>query len=56
VERQAVYLKYIEGLPEESDDPTRQTIAKILGVTGRSVRNYLRKAERKLQEWTYGEA
>ena len=56
VERQAVYLKYVEGLPEESDDPAKQTIAKILGVTGRSVRNYLRKAERKLHEWTYGEA
>jgi RNA polymerase sigma factor (sigma-70 family) len=50
-ERQAVYLKYIEGLPEESEDPTRLTVAKILGVTGRSVRNYLRRAEKKLMEW-----
>jgi DNA-directed RNA polymerase specialized sigma24 family protein len=50
-ERLAVYLKYIEGLPEESEDPERQTIAKILGVTGRSVRNYLRRAEQKLREW-----
>ena len=50
-ERLAVYLKYIEGLPEESEDPKRQTIAKILGVTGRSVRNYLRRAEQKLREW-----
>ena len=43
--------QYIEGLPEESEDPKRQTIAKILGVTGRSVRNYLRRAEQKLREW-----
>lgn len=50
-ERLAVYLKYIEGLPEESEDPQRRTIAKILGVTGRSVRNYLRRAEQKLREW-----
>ena len=50
-ERLAVYLKYIEGLPEESDDPKRQTVAKIMGVTGRTVRNYLRRAEQKLREW-----
>lgn len=50
-ERLAVYLKYIEGLPEESDDPNRQTVAKLLGVTGRTVRNYLRRAEQKLREW-----
>ena len=50
-ERLAVYLKYIEGLPEESDDPERQSVAKILGVTGRTVRNYLRRAEQKLREW-----
>ena len=50
-ERLAVYLKYIEGLPEESDDPERPSVAKILGVTGRTVRNYLRRAEQKLREW-----
>ena len=50
-ERLAVYLKYIEGLPEESDDPNRQSVARILGVTGRTVRNYLRRAEQKLREW-----
>ena len=50
-ERLAVYLKYVEGLPEESDDPERVTAAKILGVTGRSVRNYLRRAEEKLRKW-----
>ena len=50
-ERMAVYLKFIEGLPEESDDPERVTVSKLLGVTGRSVRNYLRRAEAKLREW-----
>ena len=50
-ERLAVFLKYVEGLPEESDDPERVTAAKILGVTGRSVRNYLRRAEEKLIQW-----
>ena len=50
-ERLAVYMKYVEGLPEESDDPERVTAARILGVTGRSVRNYLRRAEEKLKLW-----
>jgi DNA-directed RNA polymerase specialized sigma24 family protein len=50
-ERLAVYLRYIEGLPEESDDSERVTVAKLLGVTGRSVRNYLRRAEQKLRDW-----
>lgn len=54
-ERLAVYLKYIEGLPEESEDPTRVSVAKLLGVTGRSVRNYLRRAEKKLREWNDGQ-
>jgi len=55
-ERLAVYLRYIEGLPEESEDPDRESVAKILGVTGRSVRNYLRRAEAKLRSWHEGRA
>ena len=47
-ERMALYLKTIEGLPEESQDPARLTIARILKVSGRTVRTYLRSAERKL--------
>ncbi len=47
-EWQAVFLKYIEKMPEESGDADKVTISKILGVTGRSVRNYLRRAEKKL--------
>ena len=51
-----MYLCRVEGLPEESEDPERVTAAKILGVTGRSVRNYLRRAEAKLREWQQAES
>jgi DNA-directed RNA polymerase specialized sigma24 family protein len=54
-ERTALYLIYIEGLPEESEDPDRLSAAKVLGVTGRSVRNYLRRAKEKLAAWQRGE-
>jgi DNA-directed RNA polymerase specialized sigma24 family protein len=50
-ERLAVYLCRVEGWPEESDDPDRPSAARALGVTGRSVRNYLRRAETKLLAW-----
>lgn len=50
-ERTALFLCYVEGLPEESDDPERLSAAKVLGVTGRSVRNYLRRAKDKLAQW-----
>lgn len=53
-ERLAVYLVYIEGLPEESEDPSKPSAAKVLGVTGRSVRNYLRRAKDKLMAWDQG--
>jgi DNA-directed RNA polymerase specialized sigma24 family protein len=53
-ERRAVYLCYIEGLPEESEDPERPSAAKMLGVTGRSIRNYLRRAKEKLMAWERG--
>jgi DNA-directed RNA polymerase specialized sigma24 family protein len=50
-ERLAVYLCRVEGWPEESDDPARPSAARVLGVTGRSVRNYLKRAENKLHAW-----
>jgi len=50
-ERMAVYLCFVEGLPEESDDPERPSAARTIGVTGRSIRNYLRRAEAKLKNW-----
>lgn len=51
-ERMALFLRHIEGLPEESEDPATPSIARALGVTGRSVRNYLRRAESKLRAWS----
>ena len=50
-ERLALYLCRVEGWPEESDDPARPSAARALGVTGRSVRNYLKRAENKLRAW-----
>jgi RNA polymerase sigma factor (sigma-70 family) len=41
-ERTAIFLKFWEGWPESSKDPERMSIAKHLGVTDRTVRNYLR--------------
>ena len=43
VVRQAAVLKY-HGYQEKSNDPTEDTISSLLGVTDRSVRNYLKKA------------
>ena len=54
-ERLAVYLCRVEGWPEESDDPLRPSAARVLGVTGRSVRNYLKRAENKLRSWEQAE-
>ncbi len=54
-ERLAVYLCRVEGWPEESDDPARPSAARVLGVTGRSVRNYLKRAENKLRAWEHGD-
>jgi DNA-directed RNA polymerase specialized sigma24 family protein len=54
-ELRAVFLRHAEGLPEESEDAARPTVAKAMGVTGRSVRNYLRSAEAKLRQYAMGE-
>jgi DNA-directed RNA polymerase specialized sigma24 family protein len=40
-ERQVLYLKCVEQLPEESLDPSVDTIARRIGRTGRTVRNIL---------------
>lgn len=50
----AIYLVYYLGLPEESEDPDRETAARTMGVTGRSIRNYLKRAKTKLMEWHNG--
>jgi len=46
--RRAVYLK-ARGLKIESQNPNEPTIASVLGVTGRTVRNYLREGEEILR-------
>ena len=55
-ERGAVYHCFVQGLPEESDDPEKLSAAKLLGVTGRSVRNYLSRAKDKIARWQAGDA
>lgn len=49
--RTAFYLYHYEGWPEYSSDPSQPSIAHLLGVTSRSVRNYLRRAEARLAQW-----
>ena len=49
--RTAFVLKHYGAYKEESADPTEQTIASILSVTGRTVRNYLQRANRILEDW-----
>jgi RNA polymerase sigma factor (sigma-70 family) len=48
--RRAFYLK-MQGFKEKSKDTSEPTISTILGVSDRSVRNYLRAAELTLQSW-----
>ena len=55
-ERNALFFVYMQGLPEESDDPDKLSAAKLLGVTGRSVRNYLSRAKEKIARWQSGDA
>lgn len=49
--RTAFYLKHYCGFKEESYKTSEPTIADTLKVSGRTVRNYLRRAEEILQEW-----
>lgn len=50
-ERKAVVLRHILGLKEESDDPSVVTTATLSGVTGRTVRNRLTSAAKKLYQF-----
>jgi DNA primase large subunit len=47
-ERDAVVLHFHYGYEIESEDPTKRTVAMICGVTGRTVRNRLRRAGKML--------
>jgi hypothetical protein len=50
--RTAFMLKHWAGFPEHSEDKTNHaTISHVMGVSGRSVRYYLSKAEKLLNEW-----
>lgn len=48
--RRAVYLK-MKGLRIDSKDPNAPTIARTLGVSGRTVQTYLRQGEDTLRRW-----
>jgi RNA polymerase sigma factor (sigma-70 family) len=48
--RRALYLKVL-GFKERSKDKNEPTISSILGVSDRTVRNYLRAAEEILRPW-----
>ena len=46
----AVYLQF-QGFKEASKEPTEITSSRLLGVSDRTVRTYLRTGERLLREW-----
>lgn len=48
-ERRVVTLHRILGYEIESTDPAKRTVASICGITGRSVRNRLRRADERLK-------
>lgn len=55
-ERKAVVLCHVLGLKEESEDPSAVTAAKLCGVSGRTVRNRLTRAAKKLSQFKKGES
>jgi hypothetical protein len=55
-ERKAVVLCHVLGLKEESEDPSAVTAAKLCGVSGRTVRNRLTRAAKKLSQFNKGES
>jgi DNA-directed RNA polymerase specialized sigma24 family protein len=50
-EQKAVMLRFYYGLPEESLDPAKPSVASLCGVTGKTVRNRLGRAMKKLAEY-----
>jgi len=50
-ERRAVVLCGVLGLKEESEDPTVTTAATLCGVTGRTIRNRLARAAKRLSQY-----
>lgn len=48
-EREALELRYVEGLEVHSIDPNKRTVAKLMGISDSMVRRYLRGAIEKLR-------
>jgi hypothetical protein len=55
-ERKAVVLCHMLGLKEESEDPSAVTAATLCGVTGRTVRNRLARAAKRLSQFKEGDS
>ena len=54
--RTAYVLRVAANMPIDSlKDNQRMTISKVLGVSSRSVRGYLRRAERAVEDWRRGD-
>jgi hypothetical protein len=53
-ERRAVVLRRILGYDEESADPSKSTVATICGVEGRTIRNRLSRADKRLKSFKEG--
>jgi len=49
--QKAFYLRTCQGYAIESADATEPTVSKMLGVSARTVRNYLARAEKQLAQW-----
>ena len=49
--RTAVVLHYIKGWPIESNDPKEVTVSTSLGVTPRTILNWLKYAKKELMKW-----
>lgn len=54
--RTAVYLRVVEGWQIHSQDPSTITISRVLGVTEKTVRNYINRGLTELQDWYVKEA
>jgi DNA-directed RNA polymerase specialized sigma24 family protein len=52
--RRALYLK-LQGFKEGSKDTGEITISRLLGVSDRTVRTYLRTGEQRIREWMAAE-
>jgi DNA-binding CsgD family transcriptional regulator len=50
-ETKTLALIYEKGMPVEPGNLAATSVASELGVTGRTVRNYLRSARRKIRDW-----